>query len=196
MKGKKHEHEEMKEAVEPQVVPAEEAQATPVASHPEAEDIQALREKAQKADEWHDKYLRMAADMENYRKRAQKDKQSAVEFAQVQIIQGLLPIVDNLERGLAQITNQPAAKSVREGLELISKQIHAFLESIGLKTFNSVGETFDPHKHEAVLHVPSKDHPDHSVIEEIQKGYILNGRVIRHAMVKVADNPANVEKKE
>lgn len=194
MKGKKHEHEEVKEAVEPQVVPAEETQAEPAVA--EAEDVQALREKAQKADEWHDKYLRMAADMENYRKRAQKDKQSAVEFAQTQIINGLLPIVDNLERALAQISNQPEAQSVRQGLELIAKQVQAYLESLGLKTFSSVGEIFDPHKHEAVLHVPSKDHPDHSVIEEIQKGYILNGRVIRHAMVKVADNPANEEKKE
>ena len=107
----------------------------------------------------------------------------------MQLIRGLLPVVDNLERALAQVGTQSDVKSVREGLELIARQIQTFLEAVGLAAFSAAGEKFDPHKHEAVAHVQSKEHPDHFVLEEIQKGYTLNGRVVRHALVKVVDNP-------
>ncbi len=152
-------------------------------------DLQALREKASKAEEYYDRYLRAVADLENYRKRSIKDRTQAVEYAQVQIIRGLIPVVDSLQRALSQIGSQSDAKSMQEGLSLIDRQVESFLQSVGLSSFSCVGEKFDPDKHEAVLHVPSKDHPDHAILEEVQKGYTLNGRVIRHALVKVVDNP-------
>ncbi len=154
-----------------------------------AQDIKALQEKAAKADENHDNYLRAVAEMENYRKRAIRDRSAAVESAEIGMIHALLPIVDNLERALAQVSGEADAKAVQEGLGLISRQIQTFLDSIGLKPIVCAGQIFDPHQHEAVLHVPTEDKPDHAVLEEVQKGYTLNGRVVRHSLVKVADNP-------
>ena len=151
--------------------------------------VQELWEKAQRSEENYDRFLRAVAEMDNYRKRAMRERQHEVEAVQIHLLRGLLPIVDNLDRALAQIKGQSDSKNIQEGLELISRQTQAYLESVGLKPFTSVGEVFDPHKHEAVLHVQSKDHPDHCVLEEVQKGYTLGGRVIRHALVKVVDNP-------
>ncbi len=155
-----------------------------------ADPLKELKEKAQKADEYYDNYLRAVAELDNYRKRAIKERQHEVEAVQNNLLRGLLPIVDNLERALAQIKEQADSKNMQEGLGLISRQLHTFLDSVGLTPMACVGQQFDPHKHEAVLHVPSKDHPDHYVLEEVQKGYTLHGRVIRHAVVKVVDNPA------
>ena len=151
--------------------------------------VQGLWDKAQKAEENYDLYLRAVAELENYRKRVAKERAHEIEAMRVQLLRLLLPIVDNLERALTQICSQPEAQSIRDGLELIGRQVQGFLESVGLKPFASTGEKFDPHKHEAVLHVQRKDHPDHTVLEEVQKGYTLDGRVIRHALVKVVDNP-------
>ena len=151
--------------------------------------VQTLWDKAQKAEEYYDRYLRAAAELENYRKRAIKERHQEVEAAQVHFIRGLLPIFDNLERALAQIKGQLDSKSIQDGLGLICRQVQSYLESVGLKPLTSVGEKFDPHRHEAVLHVQTKDYPDNYVLEEIQKGYTLHGRVVRHALVKVVDNP-------
>ena len=155
----------------------------------ELQEMKTLREKAQKSDEHYDNYLRAVAELDNYRKRAVKERAYSVEAAQIYLIQGLLPIVDNFSRALLQVSGQSNAKNIQEGLSLIGRQVEAFMESVGLRPFSCVGEKFDPEKHEAVVHVPSKDHPDHTVLEEVQKGYLWHGRVVRHALVKVVDNP-------
>ncbi len=171
--------------------------AAPVEPGKDMEKLeQSLKELEEKAKETHDKYLLAVADLDNYRKRAQREKIAAVDDAQLSFIRGLLPVVDNIERALGQLSAHEEAKDVREGLQLIVKQVHAYLDAVGLKPFSSVCETFDPHKHEAILHVPSKDHPDHSVVEEVQKGYSWHGRIVRHALVKVADNPQSQEHKK
>ena len=153
--------------------------------------VQDLWDKAQKSQEYYDQYVRAVAELDNYRKRAIKERQHEVEAVQIQLIRGLLPIVDNLDRALNQIKGHSDSKSIQEGLELIGRQLQAYLESIGLKPLHAVGEKFDPHKHEAVLHVQSKEYPDHHVLEEVQRGYTLGNRVVRHAMVKVVDNPSS-----
>ncbi len=131
---------------------------------------QSLKELENKAKETHDKYLLAVADLDNYRKRAQREKIAAVEDAQLSFIRGLLPVVDNIERALGQLSEKEQAKEIREGLQLIVRQLHAYLDAVGLKPFSSVGETFDPHKHEAILHVPSKDHPDDTSSESFGVG--------------------------
>ncbi|MDP8262653.1 MAG: nucleotide exchange factor GrpE [Candidatus Ancaeobacter aquaticus] len=150
------------------------------------DEYTALKDKADKADENHDKFMRSLADIENYRKRVQKDKSDILKFANTDFIKGLFPILDNFDRTVMNITDTSDVLKVKEGIGLIDGQFHKYLESVGLKTITSVGEEFDPHKHEAVMSEETDEYPENVVVEEMQKGYLLNDRLIRPSMVKVA----------
>ncbi|MDD2689355.1 MAG: nucleotide exchange factor GrpE [Candidatus Omnitrophica bacterium] len=146
-----------------------------------------LKEDADKAGEYWDKILRLQADFENTRKRLEKDKQEFVKFANEGIILELLNILDDLERtvGLAQSQHQDLSAFLK-GVEMILAHLYEMLKEYGLKPIEAEGKLFDPNYHEALMQVENKDLPEHTVVEELQKGYLLRDRVIRTAKVKVS----------
>ncbi|MBI2447780.1 MAG: nucleotide exchange factor GrpE [Candidatus Omnitrophica bacterium] len=140
-----------------------------------------------------DKLLRLQAEFENYRKRLEKEKSEFIKFANEGIIKELLKVVDNFERAVHSTSATQDFKVLHQGVEMILKQLQDVLNERGLNKIESVGTLFDPLKHEAIAEVITEEHPEHLVVEELQKGYMLNGRVIRPAAVRVAKRP---EKKE
>ena len=146
-----------------------------------------LKEEAQKAQEYWDRLLRLQADFDNTRKRMEKEKQDFVKFANEGVIAELLNILDDLERTveLAQSKHQDLPAFLK-GVEMILAHLYEMLKVYGVRPIEAQGKLFDPHYHEALMQVENKDVPEHTVVEELQKGYLLNDRVIRTAKVKVS----------
>ncbi|MBL7070013.1 MAG: nucleotide exchange factor GrpE [Candidatus Omnitrophica bacterium] len=151
------------------------------------EEYLQLKQDAQKAAEYWDRLLRLQADTDNVRKRIDKEKTDFVRFANEGIIIELLNILDDLERTieLAQSKHQDL-QAFLKGVEMILAHFYGLLKDYGVKSIDSEGKLFDPHFHEALMQVEDKDSPEHTVVEELQKGYLLNERVIRTAKVKVS----------
>lgn len=146
-----------------------------------------LKEDANKANEYWDKLLRLQADFENTRKRLEKDKQEFCKFANEGLITELLNILDDLERTLelAQSKHQDLSAFLK-GVEMILAHLYEMLKDYGVKPIEAEGKLFDPHYHEALMQVENKELPEHTIVEELQKGYLLNDRVIRTTKVKVS----------
>lgn len=146
-----------------------------------------LKEQAEKARELSEKCLRLQADFENTRKRIEREKQDFVKFANEGIILELLNVLDDLERttNLAE-THKEDFEAFLKGVEMILAHLYEMLKEYGLKPIEAQGRKFDPNYHEALLQVENKDLPENTVVEELQKGYLLNERVIRTAKVKVS----------
>lgn len=146
-----------------------------------------LKEEADKAKEYWDKVLRLQADFENTRKRIEREKQDFLKFANEGIIVELLNVLDDLERTveLAQFQHQDLS-SFLKGVEMILAHLYDMLKEYGVKPIEAEGKIFDPHYHEALMQQENKDLPEHTIVEELQKGYMLNDKVIRTAKVKVS----------
>jgi len=146
-----------------------------------------LKEAADKAKEFADKCLRLQADFENTRKRLEREKQDFVKFANEGIILELLNVLDDLERSVSLAeTHKEDLTAFLKGVEMILAHLYEMLKEYGLKPIEAEGKKFDPHYHEALLQIENKDLPENTVVEELQKGYLLNERVIRTAKVKVS----------
>lgn len=159
----------------------------------EAEYIK-LKEEADKGRESWEKMIRAQADFENTRKRLEKEKQDFIKFANEGIILELLNILDDLERAveLAQQHHQDMPAFLK-GVEMILAHLYDMLKEYGLKPIEAQGKAFDPHSHEALMQIEDKELPEHTVVEEMQKGYLLNDRVIRTAKVKVSKKNAQAK---
>ncbi len=145
-------------------------------------------------EELKDLHLRVAADFDNYRKRMEKEREAIVCFANERLISDLLPILDNLDRALDADHDGSHSGDILEGVRMISDQLHKVLQQCGLEPVSSLGKLFDPSIHEAVGVLSSPDHEDGTVINELQKGYRLKGKVVRPSMVHVAgDSQRNSE---
>ena len=131
-----------------------------------------------------DKYLRLAAEYDNYRKRTAKEKESIYGDAKADTIKPLLAVYDNLERGIAQYDE---ADVHRQGLEMILRQFSEALTKLGVTEIEAKGQPFDPEKHNAVMHVEDEEAGENTVVEVFQKGFMLGDKVLRFAMVKVAN---------
>lgn len=131
-----------------------------------------------------DKYLRICAEYDNFRRRSQKEKDSLYGEIKADTVQKFLPVYDNLERALKQGTEDEA---YRKGVEMIMTQFHATLEKLGVKKIESLGQTFDPNLHNAVMHVEDESLGENVIVEVFQDGFMLGEKVIRFAMVKVAN---------
>lgn len=149
-----------------------------------AEPLAAARKEAA---ENRDRYLRAAADLENFRRRTVREKEELRQFASSRLLEDLLPALDNLALGLAS-AKQPKAdlKALAGGVELVQQQLKGALASHGLKEINPLGEPFDPHQHEAISHEPSADIAPERVLKVVRTGYVLNGRLLRPASVVVS----------
>lgn len=146
-----------------------------------------LKEEADKGKESWDRLLRLQADFDNTRKRLDREKQDFVKFANEGIILELLNILDDLERtvDLAQTKHQDLPIFLK-GVEMILAHLYEMLKEYGVRPIEAEGKLFDPHCHEALMQAENKDVPEHTILEELQKGYLLNDRVIRTSKVKVS----------
>lgn len=152
----------------------------------ERSEIESLRaELAEKQD----RLLRALAETENVRRRAQRDREDYIRFANESLLRDLVPVLDNLDRALAAARASGEAPGLVEGVELIQREMLKVLERAGVSRFSAVGAPFDPTRHEAIARVVSSEVAPDTVISEILPGYLLNGRVLRAAMVAVAAAP-------
>lgn len=145
---------------------------------------QLLKEKTAEAENNYNRALRLQADYDNLRRRTRQEREDLLKFGAEQLINGLLPVLDNFERALAS-SGDGGPKFV-SGVEMIHRQLKDVLGNEGLTAIPAQGEQFDPNVHEAVMQVEDTGEPENTVVEELRKGYYLKGKVIRAAMVKVA----------
>ena len=137
-------------------------------------------------DEYHDLLLRKAAELENYKKRTERDRASLQQAAAADLIQELLPLADDLERALASPSESTSASAYRSGVKLIHKRLLELLEKRGVMPIEAMGATFDPLYHEAVETVTAEDTQDGRIVSDLRRGYTLGGRLLRASMVRVA----------
>ncbi len=165
--------------------------APPEEGVPSLEELQgALAAKTEEAGQMREKYLRLAAEFENYKKLAIRDQREHVRFANEQLVKELLPVIDNLERAIQSSKDKAGGDALTAGVELTLKQALEAFEKFDVRPIKSVGEPFNPVCHQAVVRVESHRLPENSVVEEFQRGYYLHDRVLRAAMVSVATSPA------
>jgi len=138
-----------------------------------------------------DKYLRLAAEFENYKRRSQRDLSEAIKFANESLLKNLLPVIDNLERAVQCGKEAGINNAVMEGVELTHKSFLETVEKLGLRQISSAGQPFDPSMHQAVAQVDSSIMAPNMVVDEFQKGYFLHDRIMRPAMVTVSKEPSN-----
>ena len=148
-----------------------------------------LKEKIGEAEEHYERLLRLAADMENLKKRQERERAELLQFANENLIKELLPVVDNLELALEHGRSSEAPAPLLEGLELVHQGFLKALAKFGVSPLVSVGQVFDPAFHNAVLQEVAPEVPDCTVLKELQKGYLMHTRLLRPAMVVVARNP-------
>ena len=147
------------------------------------------KEEAMKAriDELEDRVKRQMAEFENFRKRTDKEKAAMFETGAKSVIEKILPVVDNFERGLAAVPEEEKGSAFVEGMNKVYKQLLTELDNMGVKPIEAVGQEFDPNFHNAVMHVEDENLGENIVAEEFQKGYTYHDTVVRHSMVKVAN---------
>ncbi|MCX7822472.1 MAG: nucleotide exchange factor GrpE [Syntrophobacterales bacterium] len=152
--------------------------------------LEFLKQKDEEIAKLNDRMLRMMADVDNMRKRLEREREDIICYGNEQLLKELLPVIDNLERALQHGGDQCDPKVIREGIELTLKNFFSVLEKFGCKPFDSLGMPFDPRYHEAVMQRESTEYPENTVIEEFQKGYTFRDRLLRPAMVVVAKGSA------
>ena len=148
------------------------------------EQMEQMEQLAKMVSDASDKYLRLAAEYDNYRKRTTKEKENTYADAKADTVKEFLGVLDNLERGLAQFDE---GDPHRQGMELICRQFLAVLEKLGATRIEAQGQPFEPQKHDAVMHVEDENVGENTVVEVLQQGYQLGDKVLRFAMVKVAN---------
>jgi len=170
-------------AAEP-LVPVGVATVTP-------EQLEDLKERAAKAEEHWERLLRASADLDNYKKRAAREKQEAARYANEAMLKKLIPVLDSLDMALAsaQAAPQQAVQSLQTGINMIHQQLKNALKDSGLEEVNALGQPFDPKLHEAVSQQETKDAPEGHVVQQLRKGYRLGERLLRPAAVTVAKQP-------
>jgi molecular chaperone GrpE len=171
-------------AAEP-LVPVEPGTVTP-------EQLSELKERAAKADEHWDRLLRTTADFDNFKKRAAREKQDAIKYANEGLLQKLVPVLEHLDMALAagQTAGPESGQSLQTGVSMISQQLRNVLAEAGLEELTALGKPFDPNLHEAISQQETTDVPDGHVLQQVRKGYKFRDRLLRPASVVVAKQPA------
>jgi molecular chaperone GrpE len=185
--------DEVNDLVEPTEAPLQDEGMQPLAE----DQVQALQAQAAKAQEYRDQLLRTAADLDNYKKRAAREKQDAVKYANESLLGKLIPVLDNFEMALAAVSSAQntgaaegtTADSLQQGVLMIQQQLKQVLADAGLEEINAAGKPFDPNCHEAVSQQESADVPEGHVLQQLRKGYKLRERLLRPATVVVAKSP-------
>jgi molecular chaperone GrpE len=148
--------------------------------------LQQVTDYQEQVEQTHAQYLHALADLENFRRRARKEKEDAIKYATLPLLESLLPVMDNFERALAAADHRDDAHLVKEGVEMVYRQLSTVLSQAGIRLIEAKGKMFDPHEHNAVMQVEDNQVESGIVVEELQAGYRLHDRVIRPAMVKIS----------
>ncbi|MCX7816525.1 MAG: nucleotide exchange factor GrpE [Syntrophales bacterium] len=152
----------------------------------EGEELQEkLKQKEKEAAENYDKYLRALADLENYKKRSAREKAEVIKFGQENLIRDMLPVLDSLDRAIEQSEKTENFAAFKEGLKMVRSQMMSCLAKYGVEPIDCLNCYFDPNYHEALAQVESEHHEENEIVEEYQKGYLLNGRLLRPAKVAI-----------
>jgi len=151
---------------------------------------QALAAKEDEVKSLNDKYLRLAAEFDNYKRLAQRDQRDQIRFGNEQLLKELLPVLDNLERAIKAAKDGGSGEALIQGVDLTLKQLNQALGKFGVQVIPTIGQPFDPSGHQAVASVPSDHVPEQHVVEEFQRGYRLHDRILRAAMVTVSTGGA------
>ncbi len=178
------ENKDLEQAVEQEEVVEETATEETVETTEEAEIVEETPEAEDKAAEYLDRLQRLMAEFDNYRKRSEKEKAEAYDFAVSNTIAELLPIIDNFERALKV---ESTDKALSAGVQMIYKQLMGALENLKVTPIEAVDKEFDPKLHNAIMHIDDEAYGENIIVEELQKGYLYKEKVIRHSMVKVAN---------
>ncbi len=168
----------------------QEEEEIPITKMTKAQLIKKVEKVQEASDKNLDLYIRSQAEIDNLKKRYQKERQGLVKFANETLIKQLLPVVDNLEKAITNSQDEDSIEAIREGVDLTLKGLTDILEKAGVKTVEAVGEQFDPNFHEAVSEMTDDGVEPGTVIKDLQKGYILNQRLIRPSMVIVSKKTA------
>lgn len=149
------------------------------------------KEKKDKRDEQieelNDKLKRQMAEFDNFRKRTEKEKSQMYDMGAKTIIEKILPVIDNFERGLSGVPEEEKENAFVDGMDKVYKQMLTMLSEVGVEPIEAVGQEFDPNLHNAVMHVEDEEAGENTIVEEFQKGYVYRDTVVRHSMVKVAN---------
>ena len=154
-----------------------------------------VEELQKQVDQYKDMLLRKAAEFDNFKRRIENETVNVVKFATESLIDDLIPVLDDFERSLRHSKESKEYNALIKGVELIYLKLVKVLEGRGVKTFETVGKEFNVDYHDALMQMPKKDLPPHTIIEEVEKGYMLNDKVIRHAKVVVSSVPSDEESK-
>ena len=186
MKNKKQEEnpfvEDNKENLFAGEVP-EENNAEETEKTPEVSEVEDLKKKLEVLNQ---QYVRLAADFDNYRKRQAQERESLLKYGSETALKKMIEVLDNFERGEKALEKVEECQTVKDSFNLIHKQVFETLEKLGLETIETEGKEFDPNFHEAVMQTPNSDVPEHTILNELQKGYKLGEKVLRPALVNVA----------
>lgn len=168
--------------------PEEKAEAHEEKGHKKKKDKadKKTEELKEKVDQLQDKCMRQMAEFENFRKRSEKEKSAMFETGAKSVIEKILPVVDNFERGLATIPEEEKGSPFADGMNMIYRQLMTELENMGVKPIEAVGQEFNPDLHNAVMQVESQKFESGVIAQELQKGYTYHDSVVRHSMVAVA----------
>ena len=185
------EENEAEEAEEETTEETEEADSEDAEEPKEKKGLFGKKEKKdplkEKIQELQDKYVRQVAEFDNFRKRTDKEKSQMFEQGQANVLEKILPVVDNFERGLAASPEDEQGKAFADGMNMIYKQLMKQLEDLGVTPIEALGQEFDPNLHNAVMQVASEEYESGVVAQELQKGYKFHDTVLRHSMVAVAE---------
>jgi molecular chaperone GrpE len=177
-------------AGEPKATAGEPGTEVPVKRDQVEELMVKLQEAEEKAAENYDKYVRAIAELDNYRKRATREKADAIQYGNENLLRDILPLVDGMDRALEHACNSDDFDAFRKGLKLLQGQLLGCLQKHGVEMIDTAGKGFDPHIHEAMMQVESAQHEDSQVVGEFERGYLLNGRLLRPAKVSVCKRPS------
>lgn len=183
------EHKDEQRASEPsEQMEAQQQDEAAETSEPAAEAAEDPRiaELTKLAEENQQRYLRVQADFDNFRRRTQKEKEELASYASMKLVSQLLPVVDNFGRALEAGRNGSELDAFAKGVDMIFRQLEQVLEQEGLKAMETVGQPFNPEYHQAIMQVESEEYEEGVIVEEVQKGYMLKDKVLRPAIVKVS----------
>lgn len=145
-----------------------------------------LEKLQEKYNELNNQYVRLAADFDNYRKRQAQERESLLKYGAENALKKMIEVLDNFERGEKALESVDDCEKCKESFNLVHKQVVETMAKLGLETIEAEGQAFDPNFHEAVMQTPTSEHPEHTVINELQKGYKMGDKVLRPSLVNVA----------
>lgn len=188
----KQKSQEAPPTAEPDATAATEGQTTTAEAQGGTEDLEALKAEAARAKEHWDRLLRTTAEFDNFRKRAAREKEEAIRYANQALLERLLPVMDSFDMAVtaAQTSNTEANPSLKEGISLVLQQFKDVLKHAGLEEIEAHGKPFDPNLHEAVSQLETAEVEDGHVAQQLRKGYLLRDRLVRPATVVVARKPS------